>query len=78
MQLDPVLHGVRASLEGQAALAGNDPSVAEAVSTLVDAIGPIHHAVDLVVEVGPLLGKPFEYRGDALAIDEVVIDGGQL
>jgi hypothetical protein len=43
VHVQPILNELRASLAGQAALAGSDPAVQSAIAQLVEALGPALH-----------------------------------
>ena len=73
MQVQPILNGLRASLESQRSLAGGDASIDDAVVWLTEALGPalriaaLNLAQQAAVEVAAQL--------DGTDVDVVVVDG---
>lgn len=72
MQLAPVLNGLRASLESQRTLAGDDPAVAEAMAALIDALGPALRlaATELAQQAAIEVAAQLDDR----AVDVVLVD----
>lgn len=72
MQVQPILNSLRASLDGQRALAG-DPSIDEASAALVDALGPALRlaALELAQQAAIEVAAQLDDRD----VDVVVVDG---
>lgn len=73
MQLTPVLHQVRASLESQRALAGDDPAVGDALGVLLDGLEPALRiaAMDLAQQAATEVAAQL----DEHTVDVVIVDG---
>lgn len=73
MHIEPVLNGLRAALANQGALAGGDPAVEAAVSSLTDALGPALQlaAFELAQQAAAELGAQLGDR----TVEVVVVDG---
>jgi len=72
MHVESVLNGLRASIEHQRMLAGDDPAVDDAVGSLLDALDPavrlaaLELAQQAAIEVGAQLS---EHRVDVVLVD---------
>lgn len=73
MQVEPVLNGLRASLESQHFFAGGDAAVNDAVAWLTEALGPALRiaALDLAQQAAVEIAAQLDDRD----VDVVVVDG---
>ncbi len=73
MQVQPVLNGLRASLESQRSLAGGDGAIDDAVAWLAEALGPALRiaALDFAQQAAAEVAAQLDDR----TIDVVVVDG---
>ena len=73
MQVQPVLNGLRASLESQRSFAGGDAAIDDAVAWLTEALGPALRiaALDLAQQAAAEVTAQLDDRH----IDVVVVDG---
>jgi HicB family len=73
MQVQPILNGLRASLESQRNLAGGDAAVDDAVAWLTEALGPALRVAAL--ELAQQAAVEVSAQLDDRDIDVVVVDG---
>lgn len=73
MQVQPILNGLRASLESQRNLAGGDAAIDDAVAWLAEALGPALRIAAL--ELAQQAAVEVSAQLDDRDIDVVVIDG---
>ena len=73
MQVQPVLNGLRASLDNQRSFAGGDAAIDDAVAWLTEALGPALRiaALDLAQQAAHEVAAQLDDR----QIDVVVVDG---
>ena len=73
MHVESVLNGLRASLERQRTLAGEDPAVDDAVATLVDALDPALRLAAL--ELAQQAAVEVDAQLSDRRVDVVMVDG---
>lgn len=72
MQLTPVLNSLRHSLEGTAALVGDDPAVADALSMLTEALAPALRIA--AMELAQQAATEISAQLDDRTVDVVIVD----
>ncbi len=73
MHVQPVLNGLRASLETQRSLAGHESGMGEAISALVDALGPALRLA--AMELAQQAAAEVDAQLDDRRVEVVIVDG---